>query len=247
MLCGCRWRFPRTLPAVGSTASLALRATRLPSSLRSRGLLQSSRAADGARGTALRASPVGLWLYVAGATVLDAGLLLPRPEAAITAGAASSFAFCPTTESSLGAATALATLLSHRSDRLVATLRKLRAPGMAGGACGLRLGGRDLLLCCWHRPVLLSALTICCGDELKDLLAGGRRGAAALAALSWIFTGATSLSDAALAAIAEIVPPSRRRSQPRRGDGADRHRGPRHHGLAANMMRRDRVGGCTSR
>jgi len=89
----------------------------------------------GARGTALpRLGQVGLWLYLAGATVLYSGFLFTPSEAGVNPLAPlSELAFLPNNGvDAWAAATGLATLgFVFVSIDLIATLRGLRAPGMA--------------------------------------------------------------------------------------------------------------------
>ncbi|HEU5142850.1 MAG TPA: cbb3-type cytochrome c oxidase subunit I [Solirubrobacterales bacterium] len=171
----------------------------------------------GARGTALpRLGQLGLWLYVAGATVLYAGLLFTPSEAGVNPLAPlSGLAFLPNNGvDAWAAATGLATLgFVLLAIDLVATLRVLRGPGMAwrrlpvfSWAAAI---GSWLLL--FIGPVMLAALTMLLIDRNFEgiFFAGGAGGAPLLwQHLSWIFyTGAYMLIlIGALAAVAEIVP-----------------------------------------
>jgi cytochrome c oxidase subunit 1 len=176
----------------------------------------------GARGTALpRLGQLGLWLYVAGATVLYAGFLFTPSEAGVNPLAPlSELAFLPNNGvDAWAAATGLATLgFVLIAINLIATMRKLRAPGMAW---------RRLPVFAWSAaicsslllvigPVMLAAITMLLIDRNFDgiFFADGSGGAPLLwAHLSWIFyTGAYMLIlVTALGAIAEIVPVFARR------------------------------------
>jgi heme/copper-type cytochrome/quinol oxidase subunit 1 len=171
----------------------------------------------GARGTALpRLGQLGLWLYVAGATVLYVGLLFTPSEAGVNPLAPlSSLAFLPDNGvDAWAAATGLATLgFVLLAIDLVATLRTARAPGMAWRRLPIfswaAAIGSWLLL--FIGPVMLAALTMLLIDRNFEgiFFAGGAGGAPLLwQHLSWIFfTGAYMLIlIGALAAIAEIVP-----------------------------------------
>jgi cytochrome c oxidase subunit I len=171
----------------------------------------------GARGTALpRLGQLGLWLYVAGATVLYAGLLFTPSEAGVNPLAPlTSLAFLENNGvDAWAAATGLATLgFVLLAIDLAVTLRKLRAPGMAW---------RRLPVFSWAAavsswlllvigPVLLAAVTMLLIDRNFEgiFFAGGAGGAPLLwQHLSWIFFTGTYMLVliAALAAIAEIVP-----------------------------------------
>jgi heme/copper-type cytochrome/quinol oxidase subunit 1 len=182
----------------------------------------------GARGTALpRLGQLGLWLYVAGATVLYAGFLFTPSEAGVNPLAPlSELAFLPSNGvDACAAANGLATLgFVLIAVNLVATMRKLRAPGMAW---------RRLPIFAWSAaicsslllvigPVMLAAITMLLIDRNFDgiFFADGSGGAPLLwAHLSWIFyTGAYMLVlITALGAIAEIVPVFARRPLAGRG------------------------------
>jgi heme/copper-type cytochrome/quinol oxidase subunit 1 len=170
----------------------------------------------GARGTALpRLGQVGLWLYVAGATVLYAALLFTPPEAGVNPLAPlTSVAFIGNNGvDAWAAATGLATLgfLLIAID-LVATLRKLRAPGMAWRR--MPVFSWAAAICSWLLlvigPVMVAAITMLLIDRnFEGIFFAGDAGGAPLLwqHLSWIFfTGAYMLVlITALAAIAEIV------------------------------------------
>ena len=171
----------------------------------------------GARSTALpRVGQLGLWLYLAGATVLYAGLLFTPSEAGVNPLAPlSELAFLPNNGVDAWAvATGLATLgFTLLAIDLVATLRNMRAPGMAWRR--LPVFSWAAAICSWLLlaigPVMLAALTMLLIDRNFDgiFFAGDAGGAPLLwQHLSWIFyTGAYMLVlIAALAAIAEIVP-----------------------------------------
>jgi cytochrome c oxidase subunit I len=168
----------------------------------------------GARGTALpRLGQIGVGLWVAGATVLYAGLLFTPSEAGVNP-------LAPLTElaflSSNGvdawaAATGLCTLgFVFVAIDLLTTLRKLRAPGMAWRrvpvfAWAATVSSSLLLVI---GPVLLAALTMLMIDRNFDGVFFADRGAPLLwQHLSWIFfSGAYMLILIfALGAIAEIV------------------------------------------
>jgi len=171
----------------------------------------------GARGTALpRLGQLGLWLYIAGATVLYAGFLFTPSEAGVNPLAPlSELAFLPNNGvDAWAAATGLATLgFVLIAINLVATLRKMRAPGMAWRrvpvfAWSAAIGSWLLLVI---GPVMLAAITMLLIDRNFDgiFFADGSGGAPLLwEHLSWIFfTGSYMLVlITALGAIAEIVP-----------------------------------------
>ncbi len=176
----------------------------------------------GARGTALpRLGQTGLWLYIAGATVLYAGYLFTPSEAGVNPLAPlSELAFLPSNGvDAWAAATGLITLgfLLVAID-LVATLRRLRAPGMAWRR--MPVFAWSAAICSWllvlTGPVMLAAVTMLLIDRNFDgiFFADGSGGAPLLwQHLSWIFyTGAYMLIlVTALGAIAEIVPVFARR------------------------------------
>jgi heme/copper-type cytochrome/quinol oxidase subunit 1 len=182
----------------------------------------------GARGTALpRLGQVGLWLYVAGATVLYAGYLFTPSEAGVDPLAPlSELAFLPNNGvDAWAAATGLVTLgFLLISINLVATLSKLRAPGMAWRrlpvfAWAAAIGSWLLIAV---GSVMLAAIAMLLIDRNFDgiFFADGSGGAPLLwEHLSWIFyTGAYMLIlIAALGAIAEIVPVFARRPLAGRG------------------------------
>ncbi len=170
----------------------------------------------GARGTALpRLSQIGLWLYLAGATVLYAGFLFTPSDAGINP-------LAPLSEltymadngvDAWASATGLATLgFVLIAIDLVATLRVSRAPGMAWRR--LPVFSWAAAICSWLMlvigPVMLAAITMLMIDRNLDgnFFADGAGGAPLLwQHLSWIFfTGAYMLIlITALAATAEIV------------------------------------------
>jgi cytochrome c oxidase subunit I len=171
----------------------------------------------GARSTALpRVGQVGLWLYLAGATVLYAGFLFTPSEAGVNPLAPlSELAFLSNNGvDAWAAACGLATLgFVLIALNLVATLRRMRAPGMAWRrvpvfAWSAAICSSLLLVI---GPVMLAAITMLLIDRNFDgiFFADGSGGAPLLwAHLSWIFfTGAYMLIlITALGAIAEIVP-----------------------------------------
>ncbi len=169
----------------------------------------------GARGTALpRLGQVGLWLYLAGATVLYAGFLFTPSEAGVNPLAPlSELAFLANNGvDAWAAASGLATLgFVLIAINLVTTLRRMRAPGMAWRrvpvfAWAAAVGSWLLLVI---GPVMLAAITMLLIDRNFDGIFFADGGAPLLwAHMSWIFyTGAYMLIlITALAAIAEIVP-----------------------------------------
>jgi cytochrome c oxidase subunit 1 len=171
----------------------------------------------GARGTALpRLGQLGLWLYIGGATVLYAGFLFTPSEAGVNPLAPlSELAFLPNNGvDAWAAANGLATLgFVLIAINLVATLRRMRAPGMAWRrvpvfAWSATIGSWLLLV---TGPVMLAAITMLLIDRNFDgiFFADGSGGAPLLwEHMSWIFfTGAYMLIlITALGAIAEIVP-----------------------------------------
>ena len=182
----------------------------------------------GARGTALpRVGQIGLWLYLAGATVLYSGYLFTPSEAGVNPLAPlSELAFLPNNGvDAWAAACGLATLgFVLLSVNLTATLHGLRAPGMAWRRLPVFAWAAGV--CSWLMlfigPVMLAAITMLLIDRNFDgiFFADGSGGAPLLwSHLSWIFfTGAYMLILIfALGAIAEIVPVfSGRRLQGRR-------------------------------
>jgi cytochrome c oxidase subunit I len=181
----------------------------------------------GARGTALpRLGQLGLWLYVAAATVLYSGFLFTPSEAGVNPLAPlSELAFLPNNGvDAWAAATGLATLgFVLLAIDLTTTLRKMRAPGMAWRrlpvfAWAAAIGSWLLLVI---GPVMLAAITMLLIDRNFDgiFFADGSGGAPLLwEHLSWIFyTGAYMLVlIAAFGAICEIVPSFARRPLPGR-------------------------------
>jgi heme/copper-type cytochrome/quinol oxidase subunit 1 len=171
----------------------------------------------GARGTALpRLGQLGTWLFIAGATVLYAGFLFTPTEAGVNPlPPLSGIAFLPNNGvDAWAAATGLATLgFVLIAVDLVATLRRLRAPGMAwrrlpvfSWAAAI---GSWLLIAIGS--VMLAAIAMLLIDRNFDgiFFAGDAGGSPLLwQHLSWIFyTGAYMLILIfALGTIAEIVP-----------------------------------------
>jgi heme/copper-type cytochrome/quinol oxidase subunit 1 len=171
----------------------------------------------GARGTALpRLGQLGAWLYIAGATALYAGFLFTPSEAGVNPlPPLSELAYMPDNGvDAWAAASALATLgFVLISIDLVATLRRLRAPGMAWRR--VPVFSWAAAICSWLMlvigPVMLAAISMLLIDRNFDgiFFADGAGGAPLLwQHLSWIFyTGAYMLIlITALAALAEIVP-----------------------------------------
>ena len=170
----------------------------------------------GARGTALpRLGQIGLWLYLAGATVLYAGFLFTPSEAGVNPLAPlSELAFLANNGVDAWAtATGLCTLgFVFLAIDLLITLRNMRAPGMAWRR--VPVFSWAAAVCCWLLlvigPVLLAALTMLMIDRNYDgiFFADGSGGAPLLwQHLSWIFfTGAYMLILIfAFGAIAEVV------------------------------------------
>jgi len=171
----------------------------------------------GARGTALpRLGQLGLWLYLAGATVLYSGFFFTPTEAGVNPLAPlSELAFLSNNGvDAWAAATGLATLgFVLVSIDLVATLRRLRAPGMAWRR--LPVFSWAAAICSWLMlaigAIMLAAITMLLIDRNFDgiFFADGSGGAPLLwEHLSWIFFTGTYMLIliTALAAIAEIVP-----------------------------------------
>jgi heme/copper-type cytochrome/quinol oxidase subunit 1 len=182
----------------------------------------------GARGTALpRLGQIGLWLFLLGAAILYTGFLYTPSEAgANPLSPLSGIAFLPNNGvDAWCAATGLATLgLVLIAIDLVATLRGLRAPGMAWRR--LPVFAWAAAICSWLTIVcgatLLAAIAMLLIDRNFDgiFFADGSGGAPLLwEHLSWIFfTGAYVLILIfALAALAEIVPAMARRPLFNRG------------------------------
>jgi heme/copper-type cytochrome/quinol oxidase subunit 1 len=171
----------------------------------------------GARGTALpRLGQLGLWLYVAGATVLYAGYLFTPSEAGVNPLAPlNELAFLPNNGvDAWAASTGLATLgFVLIAVNLVATLRRMRAPGMAWRR--VPVFSWAATICSWLLlvigPVMLAAITMLLIDRNFDgiFFADGSGGAPLLwEHLSWIFFTGTYMLIliTGLGAIAEIVP-----------------------------------------
>jgi heme/copper-type cytochrome/quinol oxidase subunit 1 len=176
----------------------------------------------GARGTALpRLGQIGLWLFIAGATVLYASFLYTPSEAGVNPlPPLSELAYLPDNGVNVwAAASGLATLgFVLIAINLAATLSRMRAPGMAWRrapvfAWAAAIGSWLLVVI---GPVMLAAITMLLIDRNYDgiFFADGSGGAPLLwQHLSWIFyTGSYMLILIfALAAIAEIVPVFSRR------------------------------------
>jgi cytochrome c oxidase subunit 1/cytochrome c oxidase subunit I+III len=171
----------------------------------------------GARGTALpRLGQLGLWLYIAGATVLYSGFLFTPSEAGVNPLAPlSELAFLPNNGvDAWAAACGLATLgFVLVAINLVATLRRMRAPGMAWRRAPVFTWAGAI--CSWLLlaigPVMLAAIAMLMIDRNFDgiFFADGSGGAPLLwEHLSWIFFTGTYMLIliAALGAIAEIIP-----------------------------------------
>ena len=171
----------------------------------------------GARATALpRLGQLGMSLYVAAATVLYAGFLFTPPEAGINPLAPlSELPYLTNNGVNVWAtASGMATLgFVFFAIDLVATLRTLRAPGMAWRR--LPVFAWAAAICSWLMlvigPVMLAAITMLMIDRnFSGVFFDGGSGGAPLLwqHLSWIlFTGAFMLIlIAAFGAIAEIIP-----------------------------------------
>jgi len=182
----------------------------------------------GARGTALpRLSQLGMWLYLAGASVFYTGFFYTPTEAGVNPlPPLSGIAFLPNNGvDAWCAATGLATLgFVLIAIDLVATLHTLRAPGMAWRR--LPVFSWAAAICSWLLvvigPVMLAAITMLLVDRNFDgiFFAGDAGGSPLLwEHLSWIFlSGAYMLILIfALAAIAEIVPAMARKPLFNRG------------------------------
>jgi cytochrome c oxidase subunit I len=171
----------------------------------------------GARGTALpRLGQLGTWLFIAGATVLYSGFLFTPTEAGVNPlPPLSGITFLPNNGVDAWAvATGLATLgFVLIAIDLVATLRRLRAPGMAWRrlpvfSWAAAISSRLLLVI---GPVMLAAITMLLIDRnFNGIFFAGDAGGAPLLwqHLSWIFFTGTYMLILifALGAIAEIVP-----------------------------------------
>jgi cytochrome c oxidase subunit I len=182
----------------------------------------------GARGTALpKLGQIGLWLYLSGAAILYAGFLYTPTEAGVNPlSPLSGIAFLPNNGVDAWCASAgLATLgFVLIAIDLVATLRKLRAPGMAWRrlpvfSWAAAIGSWLTIVC---GSTMLAAITMLLIDRNFDgiFFADGSGGAPLLwEHLSWIFfTGVYMLILIfALAAIAEIVPAMARKPLFNRG------------------------------
>jgi heme/copper-type cytochrome/quinol oxidase subunit 1 len=182
----------------------------------------------GARGTALpRLGQVGVWLYIAGATVLYAGFLFTPSEAGVNPlPPLSGLAFLPSNGVDAWAAASGLSVLGFVliAIDLVATLRRLRAPGMAWRR--LPVFSWAAAICSWLLlvigPVMLAAITMLLIDRnFEGIFFAGDAGGSPLLwqHLSWIFyTGAYMLVLIfALGAIAEIVPAMARKPLFNRG------------------------------
>ncbi|HVC06894.1 MAG TPA: cbb3-type cytochrome c oxidase subunit I [Solirubrobacterales bacterium] len=171
----------------------------------------------GARGTALpRLGQIGMYLYVTAATVLYSGFLFTPTEAGINPLAPlSELSFLSNNGVNAWAtATGMATLgFVFLAINLVATLRTMRAPGMAWRR--LPVFAWAAAICSWLMlvigPVLLAAIAMLIIDRNFEgtFFNGGTNGSPLLwQHLSWIFfTGAYMLIlITAFGAIAEIIP-----------------------------------------
>lgn len=171
----------------------------------------------GARGTALpKLGQTGLWLFIAGATVLYATFLYTPPETGINP--LPPFSDLAFTDSNgvdawlTGVGLAILGFV-FLSISLVATLRGMRAPGMAWRRMPVFswAGGISAWLLLVTGPLMLAAITMLMIDRNFDgIFFSADAGGAPLLwqHLSWIFyTGAYMLIlIAAFGALAEIVP-----------------------------------------
>ncbi|HWB69609.1 MAG TPA: cbb3-type cytochrome c oxidase subunit I [Solirubrobacterales bacterium] len=171
----------------------------------------------GARGTALpRLGQLGFWLFAGGATVLYAGFLFTPSEAGVNPlPPLSEVAFLSNNGVDAWATATGMALLGFvlTSIDLIATLRNMRAPGMAWRrlpvfSWAAAIGSWLMLVI---GPVMLAAITMLMIDRNFDgiFFADGAGGAPLLwQHLSWIFyTGAYMLVlICAFGALAEIIP-----------------------------------------
>jgi cytochrome c oxidase subunit I len=171
----------------------------------------------GARGTALpRVGQLGTWLFIAGGTVLYTCFLFTPTEAGVNPLAPlSGITFLPNNGvDAWAAATGLATLgFVLIAVDLLATLRRLRAPGMAWRR--LPVFSWAAAICSWLLivigPVMLAAITMLLIDRnFEGIFFAGDAGGAPLLwqHLSWIFYTGTYMLILifALGAIGEIFP-----------------------------------------
>ncbi len=176
----------------------------------------------GARGTALpRLGQTGLWLFVLGATVIYAGYLFTPSEAGVNPlPPLSELAFLPNNGVDAWlTGTGLATLgFVALSINLVATMRNLRAPGMAWRRLPVfswaAATGSWLLLVVG--PIMLGAITMLMIDRNFGgvFFTDGNGGAPLLwQHLSWIFFSGVYMLIliTAFGAMAEIIPALARR------------------------------------
>ncbi|HWB69962.1 MAG TPA: cbb3-type cytochrome c oxidase subunit I [Solirubrobacterales bacterium] len=171
----------------------------------------------GARGTALpRLGQLGFWLFAGGATVLYAGFLFTPSEAGVNPlPPLSEVAFLSNNGVDAWATATGMALLGFvlTSIDLVATLRNMRAPGMAWRR--LPVFSWAAAISAWLMlvigPVMLAAITMLMIDRNFDgiFFADGSGGAPLLwQHLSWIFYTGTYMLIliCAFGALAEIVP-----------------------------------------
>jgi len=176
----------------------------------------------GARGTALpRLGQIGLWLYVMGATVLYLSLWFVPPEGGTTAIAPlSESEYLPSNGIDVWATTVGLCVLGFvlLSVNLLATLRNMRAPGMAWRRmpvfswAGAIFSWLILVL----GPVMLAAVTMLLIDRNADgTFFEGEAGSPLLwQHLTWLFfTGVVYFGTAifAFGTLAEIIPSLSRR------------------------------------
>lgn len=176
----------------------------------------------GARGTALpRLGQIGLWLYLAGATILFAGFLYTPSEAGVNPLAPlSEVSFLENNgievwATSVGLITLGLTLISIN---LITTVRRLRAPGMAWRRMPIFAWAGTI--CSWQMlvvgPILLAAIVLLMLDRnATGVFFSGDAGGAPLLwqHLSWIFFAGAYMAIliTAFGAIAEIIPSLARR------------------------------------
>jgi cytochrome c oxidase subunit 1 len=169
----------------------------------------------GARGTALpRLGQVGLWLYVLGATVLYLSLWFVPPEGGTTSIAPlAEREYLPSNGTDVWAMTVGLCVLGFilLSVNLLATLRNLRAPGMAFRRMPVFAWAGSIVswLMVLLGPVMLAAVTMLLIDRNGDgVFFEGEAGAPLLwQHMTWLFfTGVYfAITIFAFGAIAEIV------------------------------------------
>ena len=175
----------------------------------------------GARGTALpRLGQIGLWLYVMGATVLYLSLWFIPPEAGTTTIAPlSEREYLPNNGVDVWATTVGLTVLGFvfLSVNLLATLRNLRAPGMAWRRMPVFAWAGTIVswLMVVLGPVMLAAVTMLLIDRNADgTFFEGEAGSPLLwQHMTWLFFSGVYFAIAifAFGTLAEIIPALSRR------------------------------------